>query len=113
MSLPLDVTLLVLLAALMHATWNALAKSGSSKLLDITAMALAGGVLSALVVPFMPVPDARAWPWLAASVMVHFAYFVGLMGAYRWGDLSHVYPLMRGVAPVLVAVSGMACPGEI
>ena len=52
MSLPLDVTLLVLLAALMHASWNAIAKSAANKLLDITAMAmaLAGGAVCALVV---------------------------------------------------------------
>lgn len=103
----MHVTLLLLLAALMHASWNAIAKSGPDKLLDITAMALAGAGFSALALPFLPVPDADAWPWLAASLLLHFLYYIALAGAYRWGDLSQVYPLMRGLAPVLVALLGM------
>ena len=107
MTLPLDVTLLVLAAALMHACWNAIAKSSENKLLDITAMALAGGALCALVLPFLPFPERAAWPWLAASLLLHFLYFIALVGAYSWGDLSHSYPLMRGLAPVLVALFGV------
>ena len=107
MSLPVDVTLLVLLAALMHASWNAIAKSGANKLLDITAMALAGGVLCALALPFLPVPEPEAWPWLAASLLLHFLYFMALVGAYSSADLSHAYPLMRGVAPLFVALFGV------
>ena len=107
MSLPLDVTLLVLLAALMHASWNAIAKSAANKLLDITAMAVAGGAACALVLPFLPVPEREAWPWLAASLLLHFLYFMALVGAYNRADLSHAYPLMRGVAPLLVALFGV------
>lgn len=107
MALPLDVTLLVLLAALMHASWNAIAKSSTSKLLDITTMALAGGAICALALPFVPLPEPDVWPWLAASLLLHFLYFMALVGAYRWGDLSHAYPLMRGVAPLLVALLGV------
>ncbi len=106
MILPLDVTLLVLLAALMHASWNAIAKSAANKLLDITTMALAGGAMCALALPFLPVPEPEAWPWLAASLLLHFLYFMALVGAYNRADLSHAYPLMRGVAPLLVAVFG-------
>ena len=106
MNLPADVTLLVLLAALMHASWNAIAKSGTNKLLDITAMALAGGVLCALALPFLPLPEPESWPWLAASLLLHFLYFMALVGAYANADLSHAYPLMRGVAPLLVALFG-------
>ncbi len=106
MALPLDVTLLVLLAALMHASWNAIAKAGANKLLDITAMAVAGGGLCALVLPFLPVPEPEAWPWLAASLLLHFIYFMALVGAYAAADLSHAYPLMRGIAPLLVALFG-------
>ena len=107
MTLPLDVTAWVLAAALMHASWNAIAKTGTSKLLEVTTMALAGGAFCALAVPFLPLPEPAAWPWLAASILLHFLYFIALAGAYRWGDLSHSYPLMRGIAPVLVAVFAM------
>jgi len=107
MSLSLNVTLLVLFAALMHAVWNAIAKSGANQLLDITAMALAGGVVCALALPFLPVPEPEAWPWLAASLLLHFLYFMALVGAYATADLSHAYPLMRGVAPLFVALFGV------
>ena len=107
MNLPVDVTLLVLLAALMHASWNAIAKAGTNKLLDITVMALAGGLLCALALPFLPLPEPESWPWLAASLLLHFLYFMGLVGAYANADLSHAYPLMRGVAPLLVALIGV------
>ncbi|MEO7725770.1 MAG: SMR family transporter [Burkholderiales bacterium] len=107
MTLPLDVTLLVLLAALMHASWNAIAKSAANKLLDITTMALAGGAMCALALPFLPAPEPEAWPWLAASLLLHFLYFMALVGAYNNADLSHAYPLMRGLAPLLVAVFGV------
>ena len=107
MSMPLDVTLLVLLAALMHASWNAIAKSGTSQLLDISAMSIAAGMMCAVALPFLPAPERESWPWLAASTLLHFLYFVALIGAYRWGELSHAYPLMRGIAPLLVALFGV------
>ncbi len=91
----------------MHASWNAIAKSSTSKLLDITTIGVAGGALSALLLPFLPFPAPAAWPWLAASLLLHFLYSIALAGAYRWGDLSHAYPLMRGPAPVLVALFGL------
>ena len=108
MSLPLDVTLLVLLAALMHASWNAIAKTATVTLLDITTMAVAAAALCAAALPFLPFPEPAAWPWLAASVLLHFLYFMALVGAYDHGDLSHAYPLMRGLAPLLVALFGIA-----
>jgi hypothetical protein len=81
-SLPLDVTLPVLAAAIMHAAWNAIAKAGASKLLDVTGIAVAGGVLSALVLPLLPLPERAARPWLAASLLLHF--FISL----RWWALT-------------------------
>ena len=108
MGLPLDVTLLVLLAALMHASWNAIAKTATVTLLDITTMAIAAAAVCAIVLPFLPFPERASWPWLAASSLLHFLYFVALVGAYEGGDLSHAYPLMRGLAPMLVALCGLA-----
>lgn len=107
MSLSLDVTLLVLLAALMHASWNAIAKSATVTLLDIATMAVAAAALCAVIIPFLPLPAPAAWPWLAGSVLLHFLYFVALVGAYESGELSHAYPLMRGLAPMLVALAGI------
>jgi drug/metabolite transporter (DMT)-like permease len=109
MELSLGVTLAVLGAGLLHAGWNALIKSatGDDALLD-TATIITGSTLCSLVaLPFLPVPLADAWPMAAASVVIHFGYYLTLAEAYRTGDLSFAYPLMRGTAPLLVTLLGM------
>ena len=108
MELTLGVTLAVLAAGLLHAGWNALLKSsvGGDPLLD-TAVVVAGSSLWGLaVLPFTGVPGFAAWPYMAASAIIHFGYYITLAQAYRAGDLSFAYPLMRGTAPLLVAVLG-------
>jgi len=111
-TLPLEVTLLVLLAALMHASWNALVKASSSKFLDVVAINLVSATIAAATLPFLPAIDRACWPWLAASVLLHQLYFAAVVGAYRFGDLSQAYPIMRGCAPMLVAVMGVLLLGE-
>lgn len=104
MSLPLGLAALVLVAAVTHAAWNALAKGSDDRLI---AFALIQGVpiaVAAGLAPFVPIPEAAAWPYLIGSVIIHNGYFFFLMEAYRDGDLSHVYPLARGSAPLLVAL---------
>jgi drug/metabolite transporter (DMT)-like permease len=113
--LSLGVTLAVLGAGLLHAGWNALLKSapGGDPMLD-TATVVAGSCVWALVVlPFVPLPDPSAWKFIAASTVIHFAYYVTLAHAYRTGDLSFAYPLMRGSAPLIVAVLGVAFLQEL
>ena len=108
MELTLGVTLAVLGAGMLHAGWNALLKSagGGDPLLD-TATVVAGSTVCSLVaLPFFPLPDAGAWPFAAASTVIHFGYYLTLAQAYRTGDLSFAYPLMRGTAPLLVTVLG-------
>lgn len=106
--LSLTVTLAVLGAGLLHAGWNALLKAapGGDALLD-TAAVVAGSSLCALaLLPFVPVPARAAWPFALASVALHFGYYVTLAQAYRTGDLSFAYPLMRGTAPLIVTLLG-------
>jgi multidrug transporter EmrE-like cation transporter len=108
MDLTLGVTLAVLAAGLLHAGWNALLKSstGGDVLLD-TAAVVAGSTLCALaLLPFVPLPDPAAWPFIAASTAIHLGYYLTLVQAYRTGDLSFAYPLMRGSAPLIVTVLG-------
>ena len=115
MQLTLGITLAVLGAGLLHASWNALLKSapGGDALLD-TATVVAGSTLCALlVVPFVPIPARAAWPYMAASATIHFGYYLTLARAYRIGDLSFAYPLMRGTAPLLIAVLGIAFLSEL
>ena len=99
MEISLPVTLAMLGAALLHAGWNALLKSSPDKALENVALAVSRGVLALAIVPWLPLPAPAAWPWISASVVVHIAYFWALAGAYRWGDLSFSYPIMRGGAP--------------
>jgi len=106
LAIPQHVFLLVLLAALLHATWNAIIKSSANTHLDTVALTIAAALLSGAILPFTTAPDPASWPWLAASVVLHVFYFLMLGAVYRLGDLSHVYPLMRGVAPLLVAMTG-------
>jgi len=108
----LAVSMAVLLAALLHASWNAMIKGGGDVLHD-TAGIIVGAMLIGLPFLFVvPVPPAAAWPFIVASVTVHLAYYWLMISAYRVGDLSLVYPLMRGVAPLITAVAGIAVLGE-
>jgi drug/metabolite transporter (DMT)-like permease len=106
--LTLGVTLAVLGAGMLHAGWNALLKSagGGDPLLDTATVVAGSTVCSLLVLPFVPLPDAAAWPFIATSTVIHVAYYLTLAQAYRTGDLSFAYPLMRGTAPLLVTVLG-------
>ena len=115
MELTLGITLAVLGAGFLHAGWNALLKSspGGDALLD-TATVVAGSALWGLaVVPFVPLPAAAAWPYMATSAVIHFGYYLTLAQAYRTGDLSFAYPLMRGTAPLIVALLGIAFLREL
>jgi drug/metabolite transporter (DMT)-like permease len=107
-----DVMVLVLLAALLHASWNTMVKSSPDKFLDIVLVTTGAAALSALVLPCLPVPLAASRPYLAASVAIHIGYFALLGAAYRSGEMSHVYPLMRGVPPLLVALASGPLIGE-
>ena len=109
----LPVTLAVLGAAFLHALWNALLKSAAGEPLLDTALIVAGScVVAAACLPFVPVPSRAAWPFMAVSAAIHFAYYVTLAGAYRRGDLSFAYPLMRGVAPLIVTLLGVVFLAE-
>lgn len=105
MTIPWSVFLLVLFAALLHASWNAIIKSSPDSGMDTVALTIAAALFSALALPFVAQPAPASWPWLAASVGLHVCYFLMLGAVYRIGDLSHVYPLMRGTGPLLVALS--------
>src|SRR4051812_10201530 len=113
MELSLPVTLAVLGAALLHASWNALVKSSADKRLDSIAVAAGSGLLALLAAPLLPAPARESWPWLAGSALVHILYFLFLAGAYRWGELSYSYPIMRGGGPMIVALAGAVVFGEV
>jgi len=95
---------LVLFGAALHATWNVIIKAGSDKQLDTLLVICGAAIIAPLALPFVPTPAKASWPYLGASVGIHFAYFILIALAYRTGDLSYAYPIMRGSAPLLTAV---------
>jgi len=109
---PLEVTVAVLGAALAHATWNAMLKSSRDVLFDMTLVVFAAGLVTAPFVLVVELPAPAAWPYIVASMLLHIAYYVALVGAYRAGDLSHGYPIMRGIAPLIVSLCALAWLGE-
>jgi drug/metabolite transporter (DMT)-like permease len=106
------VTALVLGAALLHASWNAIIKSSHDVTLDTALVAAGAGLLSLPLATLLPAPASASWPYLAASIAIHVGYFSTLARAYRIGDLGHAYPLMRGTAPLLAALFGVALLDE-
>lgn len=108
----LDVLLLVLLGALLHAGWNALVKSGADKALDASLVAAGAAACSIPFIPFLPMPGSAALPFLVLSAVLQFTYFRLVAAAYTVGDIGLVYPIMRGVAPLIVAASSNLFLGE-
>ena len=98
----LAVFLAVLLAAALHAGWNALVKGGTDKLTAMAAVSLGHVPPALLVLAVAPMPDPASWPWLLVSAALHLGYQLFLVQAYRVGDLSQVYPIARGAAPLIV-----------
>jgi len=95
---------LVLLAALLHAGWNAMAKSGGTPQYSIASYRLISALCCLPLLFLFPIPLAASWPLLFASMVIHTVYYGTLSMSYRSGDLSQVYPLFRGLAPVLVVL---------
>ena len=107
------VVALLLAAALMHATWNALLKSDrSDRLATFGVIMTTGTVMGLVAVPFLPMIEPGAWKFLALSVAIHLAYYTFLLKAYSYGDLSHTYPIARGLGPLLVALVSGQLIGE-
>jgi drug/metabolite transporter (DMT)-like permease len=112
MALDPGVTLLVLLAAVMHASWNALVKANGDRLAMQALVIFFSSVPAAAALPFVPLPSAASVPFLLVSLIVHGFYYATLLGAYRHGDLSQVYPIARGAAPLMIALGAWAFAGE-
>lgn len=106
------VFLAVLFAAFCHAGWNALIKVGLDPLSTTTLISLGSGAMALLFLPFVGLPALAAWPWIAASMVIHLFYFGSLIEAYRTGDLGQVYPIARGAAPLMTATATTFLVGE-
>ncbi|WP_297840655.1 DMT family transporter [Pseudomonas sp.] len=105
-------TVLVLLAAVLHATWNTLVKFSGERLLVIASMDTVALLFAVLMVGFVTPPPFDVWPWMLASAGFELLYRVLLIRAYRVGDLGLVYPLMRGLSPLVVLGLTLFFAGE-
>lgn len=112
MAVDFAVGALVLVGALLHASWNAMVKAGDDRLIALAAVFLSSGLAGLVALPFVPVPAAAAWPWLGLSIVIHIFYVAGLVGAYTHGELGRVYPIARGCGPLLVALVAGRLVGE-
>jgi len=106
------ILLLVLCSAMLHASWNALIKAGPDKGRDVVLISAAAALLALPILPFLPLPDAASWPYMAGSAALHVAYYQLVGAAYRHGDMSYAYPLMRGLPPLLVALASGPLIGD-
>ena len=106
------VLLAVLFGALLHAGWNALIKSGRDKQLDTALIHSLGFFVALPILLWTGLPAMASWPYILTSTVIHLGYYVALAGAYRHGDLGLTYPVMRGSAPLLVALGSVAFIGE-
>jgi drug/metabolite transporter (DMT)-like permease len=104
-SLPVFGALLV--AALLHALWNALIRRDADRDASATAIALGGALIGVLLLPFLPAMAPEAVPYAIASSVIHIGYYALVARAYRLGDLSVAYPIMRGLAPLIVTLVGI------
>jgi len=104
----LTVFLAVIGAALLHATWNALLKGGSDKTLGMVAVSVGHIPVAVVSLFFVPMPAPESYPYILAGTLLHLGYQVFLLNSYRIGDLTQVYPIARGSAPLIVALVSVA-----
>jgi drug/metabolite transporter (DMT)-like permease len=103
-TLPLTVTLAVLAAAVTHAVWNAIAHGIKDQTLAFALIGIGGAAVSIPLAIVAAMPRSAAWPYLLASVGIHIFYNLLLMQCYRLGEFGQVYPLARGVSPLVVTI---------
>jgi drug/metabolite transporter (DMT)-like permease len=102
----------VLLAALLHASWNAIVKAGGDKFLTTITVTTAAAALSAALLPFLRAPAMASWPFAFASALFQITYFLLVARTYQIADMSQTYPIMRGTAPLIVALVSVFLLGD-
>lgn len=112
--MPTDVILVVLAAAFLHASWNAMAKGrqGSDPLITATVIATGAAAVCIAMLAVLGMPAWASMPYVVASGIIHVAYLLLLGFSYRLADYSAVYPLMRGTAPLLTTAASFIFIGE-
>ncbi|WP_424944857.1 hypothetical protein [Aliiroseovarius crassostreae] len=107
------IILIILAAAMLHATWNTIVKVAGDRTATLGLVALGHVIPGVAMVSVLPLPSAESWPYLIGSTVIHFGYFYMLGQAYKHGDLSVVYPIARGIVPALVSLWALVFVGEV
>ncbi|MGW6393600.1 EamA family transporter [Streptomyces sp. NPDC055103] len=107
------VTLAVLVAAVTHASWNAIAHHIKEQLLSFTLISGGGALIGLVTAVFVPLPAAGAWPYLVSSALLHIGYYALLMRSFTLGDFGQMYPIARGTAPLVVTVLAAVLLDEV
>ena len=102
--MPLKIFLAIILAAFLHAVWNAMVKNEDNKYVAVTAIVLGHVPVSVLIILLTPIPSVESIPFIILSALLHIGYEWYLLSAYRFGDLTKVYPIARGTAPILITI---------
>ena len=111
--MPNEVFVAILAAAAMNAAWNTAVKVGGDKLTMMAITTLIGSLISLPALAFVKMPGAESWMLLSLSIVIHTVYHLVLPFAYRYGDLGQVYPMARGLAPLLVTLAAALLLGEL
>lgn len=109
----IEISLLVLLAALLHASWNALLRAGADRLWSMTMMCIAIALACAGLALFVPTPARASWGCVILSALLHVGYNLCLVRTYRTGDFGQTYPIARGSSPLLVSLGATLFAGEL
>ncbi len=99
-------------AAVLHAGWNALVKGAGDRAVMLGLISLGHVIPGIILAMFLPLPSIEAVPFIVASTIIHWGYYIFLNTAYRFGDLSFVYPIARGGAPILIAIGALIWADE-
>ena len=108
----LSVFCILLFAALLHASWNAIVKAGNDKLYSAIGVTGSAALIALLLLPFAPAPSAASVPFMVVSTVLQVIYTVLVAKTYQISDMSQTYPLMRGTAPLLVAIISVLFLGD-
>lgn len=109
----LPIAALVLFAAILHASWNAMLKGGRDGFWGMTVMGIATSLACVAALPFLPLPARASWPYIAGSALLHVGYNAFLVKAYRRGDFGSAYPIARGSSPLLVTLGAALVAQEV
>ena len=97
---------IVLVAAVLHASWNAIVKAGKNTVLTMVLVTASAALWAVVLLPVLPSPSPESWPYIALSAALQIVYFALVARIYRIADMSQTYPIMRGAAPLIVALAG-------